>query len=236
MSPDVAAHNVETQNEARLERWDHRFLPFLVAAALLPLVRIESEPLEAWHSAILWGSWAIFVIDLLVHVRLRRRYLLSAAGIFDAIIVFLTFPWDLVLGEDALSYLVVVRIARLIRVLYVAARSLPRVRSLIDRLGSAVIYVAIFSVAAALIEMRVEPEGTGFDSFGDSIWWAMVTLTTVGYGDIVPQSVLGRVVAVVLMFVGLAFLGAVAASLASFFRIGDQSKTEAESEAEPRAE
>ena len=217
-----------TPNEARLERWDHRFLPFLVAAALLPLVRLESEPLESWHAAILWGSWAIFVVDLLVHMRLRPRYLLSAAGIFDGIIVLLTFPWDLLLGEDALGYLVVARIARLVRVGYVAVRSLPRVRSLIDRLGSAVIYVAIFSVAAALIEMRVEPEGTGFDSFGDSIWWAMVTLTTVGYGDIVPQTVVGRVVAVALMFVGLAFLGAVAASLASFFRIGDQAADESE--------
>lgn len=217
---------VDEKNEDRLEKWDSHFLPFLFAAAILPLVKVGEADGSAWHVAILWISWLIFVTDLIVHIRLHPGYLKSPAGVFDGVIVFLTFPWDLVLGHEELSFLVLVRFARLVRVGYVAFLSLPRVRSLLNRLGSSFIYVAACTVAAALIEMRVEPPGTGFDSFGDSLWWALVTLTTVGYGDIVPQSVMGRVVAVALMFVGLAFLGAIAASLASFFRIGDATKPE----------
>ncbi|MFM8302883.1 MAG: potassium channel family protein, partial [Actinomycetota bacterium] len=75
---------------------------------------------------------------------------------------------------------------------------------------------------AAAIEMRAEDQHHGFATYGDSVWWGIVTITTVGYGDVVPQTTLGRVVATVLMFTGVALLGTVAASLAAMFRVEDQ--------------
>ena len=58
----------------------------------------------------------------------------------------------------------------------------------------------------------------GFKTFGDALWWAVVTLTTVGYGDIVPQTTAGRVDGVMIMIAGVGVLGVLAGSMASFFR------------------
>jgi voltage-gated potassium channel len=63
-----------------------------------------------------------------------------------------------------------------------------------------------------LIE-RDAPSRT-FDSWGDALWWAVSTLTTVGYGDHIPVTTAGRVIAVALMIVGVAVLGGVAAIVA----------------------
>jgi voltage-gated potassium channel len=61
-----------------------------------------------------------------------------------------------------------------------------------------------------------------FATFWDGVWWAVVTVTTVGYGDKVPHSVGGRIVAMVLMFVGIGFLAVLTATVASQFVQTDQ--------------
>jgi voltage-gated potassium channel len=63
------------------------------------------------------------------------------------------------------------------------------------------------------------PTNPEFATFGDSLWWGIVTLTTVGYGDIVPKTATGRWAAVCIMVTGVAVLGVLAGSLSSFFRI-----------------
>ncbi len=80
---------------------------------------------------------------------------------------------------------------------------------------------AVFLAAAIVEHVEGPPE---YSSYGDAVWWAMVTVTTVGYGDIVPQTAEGQVVAVMLMLVGVILLGTVAASLASFFAEGSGKK------------
>lgn len=80
-------------------------------------------------------------------------------------------------------------------------------------------YLAAFTVAvtfAAAVFVEVfSPKS--FDSFGDALWWAAQTVTTVGYGDVVPQTDGGRVVAVVVMVFGLAVLSLVTAIVTSGF-------------------
>jgi voltage-gated potassium channel len=69
-------------------------------------------------------------------------------------------------------------------------------------------------VAAAAMQAFASNE---FDSLWDSTWWAVVTVTTVGYGDFYPTTVQGRLVGIVLMFVGIGFLSLLTASIASKF-------------------
>jgi voltage-gated potassium channel len=60
-------------------------------------------------------------------------------------------------------------------------------------------------------------KGSNIHSYGDALWWAVVTVTTVGYGDRFPVTDLGRAVAVVLMLVGIGLIGVLTATVASFF-------------------
>jgi voltage-gated potassium channel len=61
-----------------------------------------------------------------------------------------------------------------------------------------------------------------FASFWDGVWWAVVTVTTVGYGDIYPHTVPGRIVAIALMLLGIGFLAVLTATVASHFVQADQ--------------
>jgi voltage-gated potassium channel len=94
-------------------------------------------------------------------------------------------------------------------------------RRLFERLGRAFLYAAILLVVCSIVVQQVEHGKDGFESIWDSLWWGVVTITTVGYGDVVPETAAGRAVATVLMFGGLALLGALAGSLAAFLRIQD---------------
>lgn len=93
-------------------------------------------------------------------------------------------------------------------------------------------------VASALLVEEFERgiAGANIKTLPDSLWWAVTTITTVGYGDRFPVSAAGRGIAVVLMFIGVGIFGLLAASLASFFieRDLEQGQQEEEREADSR--
>jgi voltage-gated potassium channel len=76
--------------------------------------------------------------------------------------------------------------------------------------------VVLASLAAYQAEHKTNPE---FATVGDAFWWGIVTLTTVGYGDIVPKTTAGRFCGVAIMITGIAVLGVLAGSLASLFNL-----------------
>lgn len=82
----------------------------------------------------------------------------------------------------------------------------------------ALIYAAVFVYIIALATLHVEREAPGatITTFGDAIWWAVVTLTTVGYGDTVPVTDAGRGLAVMLMLGGLVIVGTTSAIVVSY--------------------
>jgi len=67
-------------------------------------------------------------------------------------------------------------------------------------------------------------ENKAIGSFGDALWWAVVTATTVGYGDVSPITVEGRIIAVVLMLTGIGIIGVFTATVASVFFEEDRSE------------
>ncbi|OYD08175.1 hypothetical protein CHM34_08710 [Paludifilum halophilum] len=81
-----------------------------------------------------------------------------------------------------------------------------------------------------------KPANEGITHFSDAVWWAIVTTTTVGYGDISPVTLGGRLIAVVLMFTGIGLIGSITASIAGHFTyvLSDRKKTGNPSEKENR--
>lgn len=206
----------DEQAAAALARYDKVARLPLVLSALLPLV-IAPEPGNPVSVVIGIVTWLVFVADFVVHERLLRKYLGTRRGVFDLAIVVLTAPWFLFPGSVSGGGIVVVlRLARVAR-LVIASKG---ARQLIDRLGRVAAVAGSVMIAGAVgayyAEHPVNPE---FATFGDSLWWSIVTLTTVGYGDIVPETTAGRIAAVMIMLTGVAVLGLLAGSLASFFRL-----------------
>jgi voltage-gated potassium channel len=78
-----------------------------------------------------------------------------------------------------------------------------------------VLAMTVISVASVLVLQTESRHGGNITTGGDAIWWAVVTITTVGYGDFYPVTTFGRVVAVFVMFAGVGIIGALASILAS---------------------
>ena len=163
--------------------------------------------------AIDWTLWAVFAFDLVVGISYRRisRFHL----VLNAVIVVTSFPLlpDLLSATRMTGF---IRLFRVIRIVAVIGRATPALRATVARTGFLYIVglVVFVVVAGAGVLTLVEPETAGF---WDALWWALVTTTTVGYGDIAPVSLPGRVIAVALMICGISLIASLSASIAAYF-------------------
>ena len=162
-----------------------------------------------------WGFTILFTADYLVRlwcIDRPVRYAFSFFGIVDLCGVVPTYLGLLV---DNSRYLVAIRFLRVLRVFRVLKLSsyLEEYRFLIDSLKASRRRIAVFLfvvitlvVVLGTLMYVIEGAKNGFTSIPASIYWAIVTLTTVGYGDISPQTPLGRTIAAALMVLGYSII------------------------------
>lgn len=202
--------------------------PLVLAATLLliPVLIVEADASGGWLTAayaVNWLIWAVFAVELAAVLIVADRKLAALrAHWLDVAIVVLTVP----LFGKLLSSLRLFRLFRLLRAVVVIARAIQAER----RLTSG----ATFRVVALLTLFLVVVAGAGqavvngneFTSFWDGVWWAVVTATTVGYGDLYPKDVEGRLIGIVVMLLGIGFLSVLTATIASYFIKSDTSSDE----------
>lgn len=214
----------------RLARYEERSAAPMTALAVAflvlyatPIIRpdMPSTVLAAF-AALNLALWVLFAGDLLVRAALSGR----PAGYI------VRHPVDVLLV--ALPMLRPLRVLRVFTALQVLIRQGGRV-SIGQTLGGAfgAAGLLMFVGAVAMLDAEREAEST-IDTFGDSLWWAGVTVTTVGYGDTYPVTVVGRMVAFGLMLVGVSLLGVITASIAAWF-VGRVEEAEADISADVKA-
>ncbi|MFN8156209.1 MAG: ion transporter [Candidatus Nanopelagicales bacterium] len=207
--------------DAKLATWEKRTTPAIIVAALVPIATaFAKDPTSALNDAINVICWLVFLVDLLVHMKLRPGYLHTGRGRFDLAIVVITAPWFLFVSTSA-HFVVLARLARLGRVIMASTRS-NKLKHLGNQLGSASLYALGMIVACSILVKALNE--SQFPTYGDAVWWGFVTFTTVGYGDFYPNDAGGRIVAIVLMIGGVAFLGTLAGTLSAFFGVGTDGK------------
>ncbi|WP_406328568.1 potassium channel family protein [Streptomyces sp. NBC_00203] len=211
-------------DDSPLSRWERRSeLPLGVASLLFlffyaVLVLAYDLP-EEWRDACLgalFATWALFAVDYAV----RWRWSEQRLG-------FVRTHWldSLVLALPLLRPLRIVKVYDAVQ----RRHGQPRFSLHARVIMYATLSVTLLGFAGSLAVYQQERDAPNATilTFGDSLWWACSTLSTVGYGDVTPVTPLGRLIAVGLMACGLALLGAVTGSFSSwliqvFSREGDE--------------
>ncbi len=186
----------------------------------------ERPELRFWLTIGLWCCLSFFASELLIKSWPRSgingvsSYLLSATGVIDFIAV-LPIPIALLLGVPADTVWLLASLWVLKLTVFVPGLSLlGRVISLEARLLASVLVIFVIVLLLAGVALYVLERARQPAQFGNlplSLWWAVTTLTTTGYGDSVPQTFLGRVIAGIVMICGLGMFGLWAGILATGF-------------------
>jgi voltage-gated potassium channel len=191
----------------------------LGALATIPLVVLQEQgDRSSALNAMDWAVWGIFLLEFLFLVgSAPRGQILKFSPIVSFTVVLLSFPpMPNLLGLVRLARLA--RALRLLRLTGVTARGLAAMKEILGRRG--LIYLAAITTLLILVGggclSILEPQ-TVKGGFGDGVWWAVVTASTVGYGDISPSTPWGRLIAVLLMLVGVGLMSTLAASITSYF-------------------
>lgn len=186
-----------------------------VGIVMLDSVSIISEDFHFFLRVLEYFFTVLFTLEYLARVYVIRhpfKYITSFMGIIDLMAILPTYLAFFLVNSH---YLITIRTLRLIRVFRILklGRYLKEAEVLTHALRAAKPKITVFLVAVLSIVIimgtvmyQVEGESNGFTSIPRGIYWAIVTLTTVGYGDIAPKTIPGQFIASVIMILGYAII------------------------------
>jgi voltage-gated potassium channel len=162
-----------------------------------------------------WGFTGLFTVEYMLRLLCAKhtgRYATSFFGVVDFLAIMPTYLSILLPGSQALLVIRIIRVLRVFRVMklvqYIGEAELLMAAMRESRRKITVFLLTVFSLCVVLGSLMyvLEGESNGFTSIPRSIYWTIVTLTTVGYGDISPRTSLGQTVAAVIMMLGYAII------------------------------
>ena len=248
--PTISEHEVEDSGPSPLQKALYRIvyrddtragrvfdlaliaaILFSVAVVMLDTVESFNGPWGDLFAVIEWVVTGLFTLEYVARlycVRYRMRYVRSFYGVVDLLSI---LPAYISLFLPGAEYLLVIRVLRILRIFrllkllrYVQSGGLL-MRSLYDSRQKITVFylfvVVLVTIFGSVIYL-VEGPANGFTSIPKSIYWAVVTVTTTGYGDITPKTVFGQMIASLVMVTGYAIIavptGIFTAELASNLR------------------
>lgn len=158
-----------------------------------------------------WIITGLFTIEYVLRIWTsdeKKGYVFSFYGLIDLFSILPTYLSIFIMGSQTLAVIRVLRLLRVFRVLKLvqfmgeASKLSAALKTSSRKIFVFLFFVIIVSVFIGTLMFIIEGRDNGFTSIPRSIYWAIVTLTTVGYGDIAPQTTLGQLLAMVLMILG----------------------------------
>ncbi|MEU3646622.1 ion channel [Lentzea sp. NPDC034063] len=198
-------------NEARLERWERKVEWPLTALAAVFLGAYAWQVLDdhgAMHVPLeiaLWLVWVLFAADFVTRITLaQNKWKFLKTHLFDLAAVVLPMVRQL-------------RVLRLITVLTLLNKKFQhKIRQRVSIYVAGVTIIVAFCASLAVLDAERHAENASITTFGDALWWTLTTMSTVGYGDRYPVTGEGRLVAGLLMVGGIALLGVITGTIASW--------------------
>jgi voltage-gated potassium channel len=205
------------------------------------LVLLESTPalIKKYHSSFKIAEWIItglFTIEYILRiwvVKKKSGYIFSFFGVIDFLSIVPSYVGLFVSGYETLMIFRAVRLLRVFRVFQLTeylSESVLMGRAMMASVKKIIIFLSILIILVMIlgtIMFVAEGPQNGFTSIPQSIYWAIVTITTVGYGDITPVTVIGKFVSSIIMLLGYSIIAVPTGIVtAEFARSGKKPKTE----------
>lgn len=190
----------------------------LLASILLSILIVMLDSVKSLHAkygdlfyAIEWGFTILFTIEYLlrlISIRRPTKYLTSPLGVIDLLSILPTYLSVFIPGTQSLLVLRAMRLLRIFRI-FRLMHFVSEMRFLAVAINNSLRKISIFIltvlttvVVLGSVIYLVEGQQNGFTSIPQSVYWAIVTITTVGYGDIAPATALGKFIASFIMLLG----------------------------------
>lgn len=196
-------------------RWFDIVLIWLILLSVITVMLMSIPGAGAWLRFIEWSFTGLFTLEYFLRIwsaPYRRNYIFSFWGIIDLMSI---LPTYLSLFYPEGHFLLVIRIIRILRIFNILkltrfmAEARNIYRAMVASRYKIMVFISVVIVSIIILGTLmylIEGAENGFTSIPQSIYWTVVTLTTVGFGDIVPSTIAGKFLATLMMLLGYALI------------------------------